>query len=81
MGGYYFHFNLQLDKTTDFDSGDLVDYDTNDSVEGWEYYNGSEWLPYPEGGLNDSGDLEQVRLAIPSALPVGIWYRRVKVYK
>jgi hypothetical protein len=69
-------FNIHLDRVSTFDSVDLRDLSTVFDVTGWDYWNGSSWLPIPAGGL--SAGPTQARYTVSAPLSSGTWYRRVR---
>ena len=52
--GSAMHFNMQLDTTAAFNTGDLRDLSTYTSQTGWEYWDGAAWTGFPAAGVSST---------------------------
>lgn len=73
------HFFLELDTTQTLDSENRIERKTHLSQTGWEYWDGSQWQPFPAGGVPDTYSGNQCRYNVqPNELSEGVWYRKVR---
>jgi hypothetical protein len=69
-------FKIEMDMSPDFDSPEYREYNMEDGTEGWEYFDGSDWvaasarIPAEYAG-------NEARFTVPDEVATGIWYRRV----
>jgi len=72
------HFHMQLDTANTFDTGDLREYKTSESQTNWEYWNGSDWVAVPSGGVSNVYSGNNCRYTVTTPLSATTWYRRVR---
>ena len=76
--GSAMHFNMQLDTSNAFNTGDLRNIDSFIDQTGWEYWNGSTWTAFPAGGVSQSYAGNDARYTVSTSLSINTWYRRVR---
>jgi hypothetical protein len=62
------HFKLEMDTVATFDSPDLMIMETRFDRAGWEYYDGTQWLLFPENGVPQGKTDGLVRYTTTSSL-------------
>jgi len=77
-GSLKIHFEIQLDTVNTFDSGNLREIKSWTDNTNWEYYDGADWQPFPESGVDPSYSGNKCRYTIQSSLSEGTWYRKVR---
>lgn len=78
LGGGAVSFELEIDRTTSFNTGNFRLYDSSVSATGWEYYNGTGWVPMLTSGVPNTYVGNLARFTLPVPLERGTWYRRIR---
>lgn len=71
-------FHIEIDTVNTFDSGSLRSYKSAIDQTGWEYHNGSGWVPIPAYGVSNTYAGNEARFTVPTALSNATWYRRIR---
>jgi len=72
------HFNMQLDTSSSFNSGNLRDLNSYVDQAGWEYWNGGSWVAVPSTGVPVTYLGNEARYTPQTELTSATWYRRVR---
>jgi hypothetical protein len=82
VAGEVVYFRIEMDRSSDFDSGSLRRYTSYEDNTDWEYWDGAAWQQVPQAGvpavLPDVYAGNPARLTITQPLASGTWYRRVR---
>lgn len=71
------HFEMQIDSSNEFNTGDLIVRNSYYSQTGWEYFDGDNWESIPPSGVPVEYSGNQARFT-PESLTEGVWYRRIR---
>jgi hypothetical protein len=69
---------LELDTAATFDSPNLRQYRTTTDQTNWTYWDGGAWQAVPGAGVPATYAGYEAKFIVPTPLPAGIWYRRVR---
>lgn len=70
------HFWVQRDTANTFSTGNMLNA-RSDIDNGFEYWDGSTWIPITSSGMPSNKTGNQVRFT-PTAAVTGTWFRRVR---
>jgi hypothetical protein len=74
LDGDRLHFMVEIDTTPDFDSPDLIVAESRFDRSFWQYYDGNNWVEFPENGVEQGRAGTQVKYLTGSVLQDGKRY-------
>jgi len=72
------HFNMQIDTSAAFNTGDLREIRSDLSQVGWDFWNGAGWEPVAPTGVPAAYVGNEARYTVQTPLATGTWFRRVR---